>query len=444
MPIERPPISPVGGFSCAPIPPFDPTIRVFSYYGNELFGVCSPAWRNNGRSPLCGAMSLVWGGKRGIALCPMSFALGIRGGEMKTTVKRIPWIAVAVIFLLCSPTSLWAVPIIEAEAYVASPPIGGSSIFWVDNDTVIFKGMPMRPASKEVSGERLLQFKVSQRKLTDLGSLGGGLCVSNGNIRYWRPTPETQDKPLSSQQSEWFAGSIGKETKVLPPPPKSEWIDETQGCKFNTELPPLPDWMEAAKKEGRLFKRLRPEHGWVELGSSQVKGSAWPKQYPIRLYRPGTNEAEGIEIRGVEAKDIDPIWTYYPFKNAYRLVELMRAGPPKEGIATGWWLHPDGRLEIAYQYDRSDTYDGIRTWGPLIPVRDGLLSAEWPYPKAKFSPGLYWFDPKGKHRLLVTGELGAWAVSPDGCKLAFGNENRLNSKGMAQTRLQVIDTCLDK
>lgn len=124
-----------------------------------------------------------------------------------------------------------------------------------------------------------------------------------------------------------------------------------------------------------------------------------------------------------------------------------------DGVFRSWWLYPDGRVEPALIYDARKAYRGNGKWSPtpVFPYRNGYLIA---HPRTidpgwlgDRDAGLYRFDPNGEHERLVRGDIGPYAVSPDGCKVAFGNDYRIVHARETPLTLtyafQLINVCTD-
>ena len=307
-----------------------------------------------------------------------------------------------------------------------------NSIFWLNDNQLVFKGLVPINESRptQFSGKRigkLAMLDLNTGQVEWFGEFTGELCVDAGKVVY--SSSNRIMRTASEQDRYWITrGAINDLMTREISREELQAFDFYMSCKPSSELLHAPSWMEAAKKEGRLFKRLRPEHGWVELGKTQNAGSL-PSEFPIRLYQPGANELEGIVIRGVEDKDLQSNWVYYRFKDAYRL-------EPRGSGAMAWWFYPDGRIEVSPRMG--------------IPVRKGFIfnvvqpSKSWV--DAQTNPsGLYFRRTETESIKLVAGFTNSpfgFAISPDGCRVAFGTDKDLSQSIGSRFKLQIIDVCL--
>jgi len=356
------------------------------------------------------------------------------------------------VMLLCLNTAAQGVEIIDTGIIVQEKGMTRSSIHWWDNDNLLVAGVQAARPPTDRSGWRLLRYKPSEKSVTDMGQVGA-LCVSNEHIRLSRLSPESVGKPFSDWKYTLFSGSIDKIVEEpprhpTPPSPNPPSFNELSNCKFPDELPISP-WLEAAKKSGRLFTALRPEHGWAEMEYAQLPEGSPDKfkgMHPVRIYPPGNSE-QAKSVEGLEQIDLGSIWPYFAFKNAYLLDELPRVTPRTTGFVRTWWLYPDGHVEPALQYDRAIRRGDTRwAWAEnvFIPTREGfLLVYERLYsraPLANVKTGLYRYQPDGNFTKVASGGIEGFAVSPDGCRVAFGADDSYRD-GRSQYALKIIDVC---
>ncbi|HNP42265.1 MAG TPA: hypothetical protein PKI24_22010, partial [Nitrospira sp.] len=301
-------------------------------------------------------------------------------------------------------------------------------------------------------GLRLFRYTPSNGSVTDMGSFGGALCVANGFIRYWRPTPETEGKHFLDQERVRLAGTLEKlvedDRPLSPPSPRPPFYNELSNCRFPDELA-VPEWLKTARKSGRMFAPLKPEHGWAEVAFARRPDGSLDKIggfHPIRVY-PAGNSEQGAPVVGLENVDLSPIWHYSRFKNAYLLEEWVGGTPRTVGLVRSWWLYPDGRVEPALHYDRA-LRKGDTGWveNKIVPTRAGYLQVhERSYSRLPFAnakTGLYLFRPDGSFDKIAGGRI-EWTgltVSPDGCRVAFGTDERYG-EGREQYMLKLIDVC---
>jgi hypothetical protein len=145
---------------------------------------------------------------------------------------------------------------------------------------------------------------------------------------------------------------------------------------------------------------------------------------------------------------INPVMTYAMFKGAYVIRTLPNILPFRVGdTATFWWLYPDGRVEDALMYQRGTDWPHadprmieLTRAGPILFGEDPTAEGVRYIGKA----GIYRIASNMQLKSLVKGRIANWALSPDGCKLAFGNDDRPLVEGIRQYKLQVIDVCTER
>jgi len=104
-------------------------------------------------------------------------------------------------------------------------------------------------------------------------------------------------------------------------------------------------------------------------------------------------------------------------------------------------------VEPALHYDRA-LRKGDTQWveNVILPTRAGYLQVhERSYSRLPFAnakTGLHLFRPDGNFKKIAGGriELSSFMVSPDGCRAAFGTDERYGD-GIQQYALKVIDVC---
>jgi len=218
-------------------------------------------------------------------------------------------------------------------------------------------------------------------------------------------------------------------------------MDPLRGCQYPYEMT-NPAWLDAAKESGRIFKPLKPEHGWLEFvgGDRRSSDRAW---YPVAIH----SQAEQDQATKIDTSSFRPwldqkykvrLLRYEAFKNAY-LLALNDIGGTGRNNGGLWWLYPDGRLERILVYGREGNWKSARYYNAIPTKTTFLLVGTETHP----------FDKSGLYRQVAGGELeladkgwaagGAFSLSPDGCKLAYG----IDPKGFPNTlyRLHVLDVC---
>ncbi len=325
--------------------------------------------------------------------------------------------------------------------------INRGSIYWWDDDSLLVAGVHSEHPPKDNSGWRLLRFKVSDKSVTDMGQVGA-LCASNGHLRVSRLSADSVGKAAAHWKFVLYSGSIDQLVEDPPrpiPPPSANppSFNALSNCKFPDELPPAPAWLESAKKSGRVFRALKPEHGWLEMAIHPRYGIRANPTFPITVHPPGLPDSKGYPVSDVFQKHLGDgfsLWSpeYVPFKDAYFiLLDYYQSSRPP-GSPLGWWLHPDGRVE-----EVTFSNPANQTWGNLVFTRAGNLLIRMSFTKSNFhEAGIYLDDVKGPLKLVSGRVQGKAFVSPDGCKVAFGNDTRPDIvPGTERHKLQVIDVC---
>lgn len=259
----------------------------------------------------------------------------------------------------------------------------------------------------------------------------GGLCVLDGQVLYFkRLIDPTGAIYRDSQRRIHYRGPIGKGEPI----PFKEPTDP-RTCAPKSDHSGLPEWANAERDADANIRRLKPEDGFLVIRRTSRDAPA----EGIVLHRPDGSSSDVSSIlgeRSVKYPYVQPI--YFAFKNAY----LMHL--------SGSWLHRDGRV----------IPDSALSPKPL--VIDRSLRGDHLTPTAKspvfvartFEPGyigkqgLYELIVTDRHRRVITGRIGREReVSPDGCKVAYANDDRWRIDRNAPRdvfKLQVITLCSEK
>lgn len=340
--------------------------------------------------------------------------------------------------LLSIKTTL-ALEVKDSDFELANPVV--RVIYWADEKHVvasIFEKEPWTAPDGTTKGvESIVVWNVeTNEKKRYAGPGTGGLCVGDGFVRYF----QRRLAEGAYDELDRYYGPLGQEKRVV----LSGAIDR-ETCRLVSELSPAPAWLDAAKKSGRLFKALKAEHGWVEMVIRPRGGIRANPAYPARIYRPGANLDDGIPIADVfrehlnDGYYLDPP-KYVAIKNAYlvRLGYFQSPLPPQTGPLPAWWLYPDGKVEKV-EYKNPDNW----FWGVPVFSRAGILLIRHSSDsRRREENGLYADEINGPVRLVSGHILDVPAVSPDGCKVAYGNDPRgFWVEGPYKYRLQIIDLC---
>ena len=343
------------------------------------------------------------------------------------------------IALLLISTTVFATEVIETGAVLGEYPV----IRWMDNQRVIFlaaSGQTCdrkdKPDSYKQPLNRIAIFDTRTRQLSWHGDVGvNGLCYADGNIAYARRLVSNGLCP----KDDWIylRGRFGEEKEQQPTTSVN-----TYSCLPEAEKNTAPAWLESAKKSGRVFRPLKPEHGWLEMGYADAFDSHHQRTYPLAIHPPGSEDKpypiDQSQFRPWFEKAYSlHLLRYEPFKNAYLLAAPNGMDGHKEGAL--WWMYPDGRLEEFLKFKQQGEWNGV-SYRNLIPTaRDMLIVATKTPPQQNW--GLYRVTAENRLEIVVKGwaEGGGKAVSPDGCKVAFG----IDPRGYPNSRyqLQIVDVC---
>lgn len=334
-------------------------------------------------------------------------------------------------------------PACAAEIIDTGAVLGEYSVIrWMDNQRVMFlaaSGQTCdrkdKPDSYKQPLNRIAIFDIQSRQLSWYVEVGiSGLCYAEGSISYARR--KVTDGLCPRDEWSYLRGKFGEE-KALP----GVALD-VFSCLPETQVRSNPAWLDAAKESGRVFKPLKPEHGWLEFVGDDRRPSdrAW---YPVAIH----SQAEQDQATKIDTSSFRPwldqkytvrLLRYEAFKNAY-LVALNDIGGTGRNNGGLWWLYPDGRLEKILVYGREGNWKSARYYNAIPTKTTFLLVGTETHP----------FDKSGLYRQVAGGELeladkgwaegGAFSLSPDGCKLAYG----IDPKGFPNTlyRLHVLDVC---
>lgn len=349
----------------------------------------------------------------------------------QTAFRLIMW------FLLCSNT--FAAEIIDTGALLGEYPV----IRWMDNHRVIFlaaSGQTCNRKDKPDSYKQLLNriaiFDTQTRQLNWHGGVGvNGLCYADGNIAYARRL--VSDGLCPKDEWVYYRGRFGEEKVQQPPVPTDSY-----SCLPEAEVRPTPAWLETAKKSGRIFRSLKPEHGWVEMAVHFRGGARANPEYPAKILKPDGNSIPIDDVFREHLKEgfylNQP--DYVAAKNAY-LVKLFfyTTLPANSYPLPAWWLHPDGSVSNFKLQTPANLWVGM-IGGFIFTKQGALLFRNSANERLQAENGLY-LDALSPVK-LVSGDIQNYAVSPNGCKVAYGVDPRgFWSQGPRHYRLQLIDVC---
>lgn len=326
-------------------------------------------------------------------------------------------------------------PVIESRLAYGTR-FEGDPIYWLDNDRVLIPGYERHadvPVGKEAPGTfTSLGLYVWDTKKNTYDRLSGlrsryVLCYNDGYIVY-TPLEEGEDEEAAYRVRE---GPLGHEEEKLLSP-SSTPIDYDRGQPAYSPCPRIDP-----------AKRLRPDHvgrhvpawflkeedGYLSTGNPLEPGSGiTPKTQddPVKLY--SSSQAEPIALP-LLAKELDAgsKLRFSPYIERYvitpsnwkeRDLRSSLGDWPRARPMPVYLLAPDGKadaVEVPYG-----------TWLPphmAWPTRQGLFIASSNAPTANSKQAGGWLSKDGRMIKLFDHLVSAAGVSPDGCKIAYANND---------------------
>ncbi len=332
-------------------------------------------------------------------------------------------------------------PVLRSELHVEDmqPGFVNPRFRWLDNDRIVAL-VGERPDPLPRDRKRMIHaMKVWDVRTNDVRTLVpddvDALCLADGYFRIM----VRKSGPDGKETLEFYAGRAGALQRVSP------GRFDSMSCRPLGEVP-LPEWTNAVRDPAINLRRLRPEHGFLVIDRDSP--TDWPRS--IRLYRAGEGREQGVDLSRVLGlhrpspviMGVDAIW--YPHRGAY-FVRALTGGEPF------WWLSPDGQMAEAGRIpDGGINYRNRRGTGTqMAPTATFPVQGTTDYDHRFIGTGgLYSLADFLNPRRLVRGRIGQeLEVSPDGCKVAYANDDRWRIDRDAPRdvfKLQVITLCTEK
>jgi hypothetical protein len=277
-----------------------------------------------------------------------------------------------------------------------------SDIYWLDNKRVIVLGAQSEAVPKERE-YKLYVWDVEHRTITvhhDGGEPYATLCVHRGYVRY--------GYRRGTNGYVVFSGDFGHETTAV-----RDLFQEREGSQRDKEKPEVNSFSCTEYFRSRLQKLgsnvvplVGGDYAAQDDGRGGTRRVQWiffpadkppiplGMQYDSLLFKRFSEYGEGYVVR-----DMPSHYVFSP-KIAQRYWLVTRQGQITDiNIAAGPWFK--GSVSV-------------------MPARGGnVMFSHAVDVKANGAAGVYWVDQSGVSK-LVEGLPSSFAVSPDGCRVAFG------------------------
>lgn len=357
--------------------------------------------------------------------------------------ERILPFAISLVAVGCDAIEASPYPVIKSDLVVTevNTQINLPRFQWLNNHQLVvvaFDHEIPRPNNRAYLTESLVLWDITTNKTTQIVEPDvGGLCLKGDQIKYFKRKTDPEGViPRDSQQREHFVGPLGKGKAIDFQEPT-----DAMTCDSKKTQGGLPEWTKSIPNPEINIRRLQPEHGFLVVKRSAVEQEV----NEIAMYAPqapgSLDVSKLLGGRPVKRPTISP--RYFEFKKAY-LVESVSKDIP------AWWLYPDGQIEKAWRLSRGDmNVSKTLSGGLLIPTAVfPIFGANTFEPGPIGDNGLYSFAGLNNPKRIVKGRIAQeLEVSPDGCKVAFANDDRPTidpRKPMFFHKLQVINLCPEK
>lgn len=318
-----------------------------------------------------------------------------------------------------------------------------SPIYWLDNDRVLFPGYsrthPESADGTEAVTKRFGVYLWNTRDNTyvrhaDLNTPGWILCFNKGFIVY----------SIGSNGSDEYgtkqilkAGMLGEEKQLRT---DIHWFKnpKLEQCKEpKAEVRP--------EHRGAEVNLLRPEDGYIYIGLSKiwVGKTIGPDNQNARvtLYRPGKLAPITLPILAKEL-DYSSKLSYSEYARKYVIIPGAAKSKDVSSSITTW---PPGTPKPIYTLSPDGTVETIEVpAGPWVTMDAAYITAKGIFIVSNNAVGANssnaggWLLHDGKITKLFDQLVDGAGVSPDGCKIAYAN-NDFNPK--TDENVQVIELC---
>lgn len=296
------------------------------------------------------------------------------------------------------------------------------SIGWVNNKQVVFSGRPI--GQKQRNSLYVWDAKKPAQLLLE-HSPGG--CISGRTILATQLSEHGRDRRISLEAPNFaIRPLIGSQA-----PAKSKF--DPISCSSITTPRAL---------ENRVWKPLRKGTGFLDFGPHE----AAPRNQPVRHL---AGDMRTIQDTGIRMEQpLLPQAVHADHDDSYLIFDLHQSPREEEN-----WLETNNRT--IWRLDRQMKGAPLNVpAGPwvgvgsgtiaFLPARPGLLitSNNFARHRAAGGAGLYLLPKGGAAQRLERGLVQEAAVSPDGCRVAYGFKPRLDT-GIPEggPRLVVLDLC---
>jgi hypothetical protein len=193
----------------------------------------------------------------------------------------------------------------------------------------------------------------------------------------------------------------------------------------------------------RVIQPLRPEHGFLDLGGDDDARWTAPEKDPVRWYpaEGGSLRELHFWVRNPRAAEI----AFSRYSGEYMVAELAPSSE-KPGRVSSWPKGEPQKLHLWKPHANARLltvpYGNYTPIWHALPSRAGLIivSTYAQIDKTASGAGVYLFNGNVS-RHLAAGTPNAYALSPDGCRLAVGLQTT-EGRVLQPWRLHLIDLCL--